>query len=430
MSKKLQMEKEKINNIEKLQAKVAETVLVASGILILLIIFDDLALELYFIAILKLPIILIFILAYTKLKISGFQERYTHFVYLPILIFFVFNYLGNQGTQGPTMYGVLTLFVTYPILLSRKWRWFYTILTLIVISILLYLGSDKTNLIISEYPNSMDQYQDHLFTFIAVATFLVILVTLVLDFYKKQNLELIYFQNKLQEQLTLANSEKEKNETLLRILAHDVKSPINNLGELVELSHDDNLTNLEFKQFINGLKLRVNDLKYNIETILGNIKRNPESEMYLANKGTALDLTQKIVDESKNIFLNKYQNVSIISEITEFYPLNFDKFISEITIILKNLLNNASKFSPENSEIIIKLITSETELIWMIQDKAKRIPSEIENKLFKEAVSSKSGSGVGLFLCKSIADNIGAILKYIPLDDGNCFEFKISNSIQ
>ncbi|MCG9875568.1 MAG: ATP-binding protein [Leptospiraceae bacterium] len=423
------MEKEKINNIEKLQEKVAETVLVASGILILLIIFDDLVLGLYFIVLLKIPIIFILLMAYIKLKISGFKERYTHFVNLPIIIFFVFNYLGNQGTQGPTMYGVLTLFVTYPILLSRKWRWFYTILTLIVISILLYVGSDKTNLIISEYPNSMDQYQDHLFTFIAVATFLAILVTLVLDFYKKQNLELIYFQNKLHEQLALANSEKEKNETLLRILAHDVKSPINNLGELVELSSEDNLTNLEFKQFINGLKTRVNDLKYNIESILGNIKRNPESELYLANKITALDLTQKIVDESKKIFLNKYQNVSILSENTGSSPLNFDKFISEATIIIKNLLNNASKFSPSDSEIIVKLICSETELIWRIQDKAKKIPSEIESKLFKEAISSKNGSGVGLYLCQSIANNIGATLQYIPLDDGNCFEFKISNSI-
>lgn len=111
-----------MNNIEKLQSKVAETVLIASGILILLIIFDDLNLNLYLIALIKIPIIIIFILAYIKLKRSGFQEQYTHFVNIPMLAFFIINYLGNQGTQGPTFYGVLTLFVTYPILLSRKWR--------------------------------------------------------------------------------------------------------------------------------------------------------------------------------------------------------------------------------------------------------------------------------------------------------------------
>ncbi len=422
------MEKKLINNLEKLQAKVAETVLIASGILILLIIFDDLVLELYFIAILKLPIIIIFTLAYLKLKVSGFHEKYTHFVNLPIIVFFVFNYLGNQGTQGPTLYGVLTLFVTYPILLSIRWRWFYTILTLLVISVLLYIGSDKSNLIIPEYANPTDQYQDHLFTFIAVSTFLVILITLVLEFYKKQNLELIYVQNKLEEQLFLANSEKEKNETLLRILAHDVRSPVINLKELVELSDSDSITSLEFKNFINGLKTRVNELKNNIDNIVLNINPNSKTNQNQETEETSLSHTQKIVDETKMMFQDKLQTVSVKSEEVHSSKVKVGKYKSEITIILKNLLNNASKFSPTNSAITIQLLASENELIWRVIDEAEIISTELQAKLFIQTIPSQSGSGVGLYLCKSIATKIGASLTYTPLEVGNCFELKIRYS--
>lgn len=414
-----------MNNIEKLQSKVAETVLISSGILILLIIFDDLTLNFYLIAFIKLLVIIIFILAYIKLKRSGFKEKYTHFVNIPMLAFFIVNYLGNQGTQGPTFYGVLTLFVVYPILLSRKSSWFYTILTLVLMSALLYIGSNKYNLIVPDYLDTMDQFQDHLFTFLAVSIFLVILVTLVLDFYKKQNLELIDVQIKLKEQLTVADAERQKNETLLRILAHDVRSPINNLGDLIYLSDENSLTVDEFKQFIDGLKFRVTDLKVTIDSILTNIKRSPQLEVSDEGNVSPLIFTQKIVDDLNKKFSSKSQSVCINCEDEFTTEIKFVRFISEITIVLKNLLDNASKFSPEGSAIFIHILESENELIWKVEDHAEKVSLELQNQLFQQAVISQTGSGVGLFLCKSIVDSIGATLNYVRVLNGNCFELRI-----
>lgn len=414
-----------MNNIEKLQSKVTETVLIASGILILLIIFDDLSLKFYLIAFIKLPVIIIFIFAYIKLKRSGFKEKYTHFVNLPMLAFFIVNYLGNQGTQGPTFYGVLTLFVVYPILLSRKWSWFYTVLTLVVMSALLYMGSNKYNLLVPDYLDAMDQFQDHLFTFVSVSIFLVLLVTLVLDFYKKQNIELIDVHKKLKEQLTVAYAERQKNEALLRILAHDVRSPINNLGDLIYLSDENSLTLEEYKKFIDGLKYRVNDLKITIDSILTNIKRNPQLDVSDEVNDSPLIFTKKIVEELNNKFLSKSQSVFINCDDKFTTKIKFISYISEITIVLKNLLDNASKFSPEGSAIFIHILESENDLIWKVEDHAEKVSPKLQNLLFQQAVNSQTGSGVGLFLCKSIVDSIGATLNYVPLLHGNCFELRI-----
>lgn len=75
------------DNIEKLKIKVTKTILLFSTLLLLMIICNDLYLNFYFLAALKLPIIIIFGLAYLKMKFSGFKEFYTHFVNIPILFF-------------------------------------------------------------------------------------------------------------------------------------------------------------------------------------------------------------------------------------------------------------------------------------------------------------------------------------------------------
>lgn len=417
--------KNQITNIEKLQTKVAETILIASGILIFLIILDDLTIELYWIAILKIPMIFIFILAYIKLKISGFQEKYSHFVNLPILVFFILNYLGNQGSDGPTFYGVLTLFVTYPILLSPKWKRFYTVLTIILMSFLLYFGSDKQNLIVPHYINPMDQFQDHLFTFISVSAFLVILLTLVLDFYKKQNLELTEVQWKLKEQLEFANAEKLKNEILLRVLAHDVRSPVNNLDQLIDLYEAEDLTKLEFKQLASGMKSRILDLKNTIDNILINLKKDYDEEVSRSTVESPIEFTKSLVDRLKYIFETKRQQIIFVSETGMDSHIQFERNVSEITIILKNLLDNASKYSSEGSEIRVSLQISAAEIDWTVESQGEPIPEELQKKLFAETVISQNGSGVGLFLCKSIADRMGARLTYTTKQKVNCFSLKI-----
>ncbi len=125
---------DEITRIQKLQIQVTKTILLHRDFNPYDFI-NDLYLELYNIALLKIPVLIILSLAYLKLKRSGFKERYTHFVNIPMLFFFILNYIGNQGTNGPTFYGVLTLFVVYPILLGDRWKWVYTILTISVMAV-------------------------------------------------------------------------------------------------------------------------------------------------------------------------------------------------------------------------------------------------------------------------------------------------------
>ncbi len=75
---------------------------------------------------------------------------------------------------------------------------------------LLYWGVNENNLTNPEYKDRFVQFEDHVFTFVSVAIFLVILISLVLDFYKKQNRELVQTGEILKKQIQMIESEKQK----------------------------------------------------------------------------------------------------------------------------------------------------------------------------------------------------------------------------
>jgi signal transduction histidine kinase len=88
-----------------------------------------------------------------------------------------------------------------------------------------------------------------------------------------------------------------------------------------------------------------------------------------------------------------------------------------------NLINNAAKFSPENSAVEVKLSQTETHLNVAIIDKGLGIPQEDLPHLFKRFYRAKNvtvaeipGSGIGLYIVSSIVSELGGeiIVESIP----------------
>jgi PAS domain S-box-containing protein len=79
-----------------------------------------------------------------------------------------------------------------------------------------------------------------------------------------------------------------------------------------------------------------------------------------------------------------------------------------------NLINNAAKFSPEGSQVDIKIAQSETHVSIAIVDKGVGIPEESIPHLFKRFYRAKNvtiaeipGSGIGLYIVNSIVSELG-----------------------
>lgn len=102
---------------------------------------------------------------------------------------------------------------------------------------------------------------------------------------------------------------------------------------------------------------------------------------------------------------------------------------SALEQVFINLLNNATKFSPEGKSINIGFTESENEVSVSLIDQGYGIPPEAISHLFERFYRAKNvtvaeipGSGIGLYIVKSIVDELGGSIKVeSELNQGTMF---------
>jgi len=94
-----------------------------------------------------------------------------------------------------------------------------------------------------------------------------------------------------------------------------------------------------------------------------------------------------------------------------------------------NLINNAAKFSPEGSSVTINVAQNEKEARVSISDQGLGIPPEAHHHLFERFYRARNvtiaeipGSGIGLYIVKSIVDELGGSIRVeSELNQGTTF---------
>jgi len=99
--------------------------------------------------------------------------------------------------------------------------------------------------------------------------------------------------------------------------------------------------------------------------------------------------------------------------------------------VITNLLDNAVKYSPEDSQIIVRSYEDKNKLYFSIEDQGIGIPLEEQELVFSKFyraknAKSKRGSGLGLSICKGIIEaHGGKIWVKKEYTAGTCIEFFI-----
>lgn len=104
--------------------------------------------------------------------------------------------------------------------------------------------------------------------------------------------------------------------------------------------------------------------------------------------------------------------------------------------VITNLLSNAAKFSPPNSEIIIAVTSEPQQVRIQIQDQGEGIAEEDQQKLFKKfsqidssSTRHKGGSGLGLAISKELIERMGGHIGVnSSLGAGSCFYVTLPRS--
>ncbi|MHC1702291.1 MAG: tetratricopeptide repeat protein [Tenuifilaceae bacterium] len=218
---------------------------------------------------------------------------------------------------------------------------------------------------------------------------------------------------------------------LFSIIAHDLKSPFTALIGLTEIlsSKIENLSNAEIKEFstlINQSSQKVHTLIENLlnwaRSQTGGIKLSPE----LINLKSIVDSCFETISLSAN-----EKDIKLVSKLTNHDIAYVDS--ETIKTVIRNLISNAIKFTPNNGKISISSKKEEGKINIFITDTGIGIPSNDLSKLFKiegtittKGTNQETGTGLGLIICKEFVEkNNGEIEVESEINVGTTFKISL-----
>lgn len=242
---------------------------------------------------------------------------------------------------------------------------------------------------------------------------------------RKKHEELIKARN---EELVELNATKDR---LFSIIAHDLKGPIGNLQQLLEIA-DYDLSHGDKSNVEEILRLLKNTAKTSF-VLLENLLAWSRSQLNAVTVRPDFFNLTDAVEEAVNLMAATLNAKKITLE-KDYQPINMayaDK--SMIDTVMRNLLSNAIKFTPKNGMIKIRVNEKENETLLEITDTGVGIHPHRLEKLFvfsenqsTKGTAGEKGTGLGLVLSREfILKNQGRIWVESEVDKGSTFFFAL-----
>lgn len=228
-------------------------------------------------------------------------------------------------------------------------------------------------------------------------------------------------KKRIQEELV--NSEKELREMntekskYLSILAHDLRGLVGSFNAYSDLilSHYDEFDETERKEQIQNLSRVSSDSLSLLDNLLAWGKATQgqvKLDLTEINLFKNVEIVRKTLNE---IATNK--GIELKNTIDESIQIKSD--VNILQTIIRNLVNNSIKFTSDGGHISISALQlPNSELEISVSDTGIGMDEETASKLFKlgekvvrEGTNHESGTGLGLIICKEMAQKLGGKLQ-------------------
>ena len=232
--------------------------------------------------------------------------------------------------------------------------------------------------------------------------------------------------------LTLLNSSKDK---LFSIIAHDLRGPVGNISQLLTMLEESYVAGSREKTAEIFTKLReTSDTTFGLLENLFEWAKNQISEVIYSPEELNLNLllrecltVHQIAAREKHITLA----INCGNALKAFADPNM------LRTVVRNLISNAIKFTPENGEIFIKAEPAAgNEIVISIRDSGvgiekNRIPALFNFTQNKSTygTNGEKGTGLGLALCRDLVSlNKGEIHVESEPGQGSTFSFTLQSA--
>jgi signal transduction histidine kinase len=227
----------------------------------------------------------------------------------------------------------------------------------------------------------------------------------------------------------------------INIAAHELRTPIQPVLSLTQIIRSK-IKDTEQRELLDVVIRNAKRLQRLAEDILDITRIESQSLKLNKERFNLNDLISNVVQDYRNQIEKDHDNISLLYESKNDIIFFVEADRHRVTQVISNLLNNAIKFTKEGGEGGTVSVTlqkkkeedNQQQVLVSVKDSGTGIHSDIIPRLFsKFATKSEKGTGLGLFISKSIVEaHGGKIWAENNVSDGSAekgatFTFSLQN---
>jgi two-component system, OmpR family, sensor histidine kinase CiaH len=198
---------------------------------------------------------------------------------------------------------------------------------------------------------------------------------------------------------------QQQQQNFMMAVTHELKTPIAVAKLNMETLQKYDLEPQQKQKFINSALQEMNRLNTLANNILVASQLEDSKKNVTKEKINFSVLVQNVISNAEKNSIDQKWDSNIEQELF----IDADGLL--LQMLVNNLIENASKYSPKYSTITVELKKHTGKILFSVIDEGPGIPQQEKKKIFEkfyrignEATRSAPGTGLGLYLCKKIAD--------------------------
>ncbi|MEZ5015450.1 MAG: PAS domain-containing protein [Flavipsychrobacter sp.] len=206
------------------------------------------------------------------------------------------------------------------------------------------------------------------------------------------------------EKLLSVSNSKDK---LLSIITHDLRTPINNLKGLLELLKENVINKEEFLEHLQSTSNNVTTLSDSMNNML----EWAQTQLSGWEVAPSDILVSDVVEECIRLYKYTMDDKHIKLEYSPSDLIHAYADFNQMVLIVRNVLNNAVKFTPENGVITIDTNEKNGYAEISVRDTGQGMDEKTVNKILNESdifttrgTNGEKGTGLGMKMCLEFAE--------------------------
>jgi signal transduction histidine kinase len=196
------------------------------------------------------------------------------------------------------------------------------------------------------------------------------------------------------------------------VVSHELRTPLTSIQGYIKtlLQLSPELDQAQQSSFLEAADRQGERLRRLIEQLLVVSRLESHVDPLVVTKVSLSRLVALVVDELRPRANGHTFDLRIPAGSAE-----VDTDESKLHQILSNMLENALKYSPPDTRVIVRTEPSMHGLVLTVEDEGAGIPSEASEMIFERfyqvdqsATRRVGGTGLGLYICRRMADALGA----------------------